>query len=265
MFWKPNPNLYPPHLRARIRQGRGVGEGLDYKRWLNIRDVPSSGTSSSVLGVKVRRPVHTLSELETTYFYLAERTQSIVDIREQWPILDLDRTLRLCSDLGVRHVFRGAYPEPFTIDFLITEAVEGKVTFRAASIKTAKDANDPKVRQRLAVECAWCQERGIPWTLVDTSSFDKTVLDTLRFIRGWFRNHYEPDGHQADHFSRQFLLTYLPNVTLGVLLRNAAKRLAISDSAALDIFSYCAWSARIPVSLRHPLLMNKPLVLDPAT
>lgn len=219
------------------------------------------GTSSSIPGLKVRRPIHTLSELETTYFFLMERQPNVVDIREQWPILDLDRTLRLCVDLGVRHIYRGAYPEPFTIDFLITEKCEGIVSYRAASIKTAKDASDPKVRQRLAVEYAWCQERGIPWTLVDTSSFNKTLLNTLRYIRRWFQNHYVPDMEQADFFARQFLLHYAPNLTLESLLSNMAKRVGIVDTAVIDIFCYCAWSSRLPVSLLHPLALNKPVVL----
>lgn len=236
-------------------------EGLDYKSWLSIRDVPSMGTSSSVPGLKVKRPIHTLSELETTYFYLTERAPNVVDIREQWPILDLDRTLRLCSDLGVRHGYRGSYPEPFTIDFLITEENGGIVSYRAASIKTAKDALDPKVRQRLAVEYAWCSERGIPWKLVDTSVFDKTLLNTLRYIRRWFQNHYSPDAEQADFFAQLFLSHYRPNVTLQSLLSTMAKRFGILGSELIDIFCYCAWSSRLPISLQHPLLMNKPLVL----
>lgn len=261
MYWKPDPKLYPPYFRNRIRRGRGVGERLGYKPWLSIRDVPSMGTSSSVLGIKIRRPVHTLSELETTYFFLAERAPNVVDIREQWPILDVDRTLRLCSDLGVRHNYRGAYPEPFTIDFLITEENEDGISFRAASIKTPKDANDSKIQQRLAVEYAWCQEHGIAWTLIDTTSFNKTVLSTLRYIRGWFQNHHEPNAQQADYFTQQFHSVYRPNITLQSLLATMTKRLGIDESAANNTFLYCAWSSRLPISLQHPLLMNKPLVL----
>lgn len=261
MFWKAAPHLYPPYLRARIRRGRGVGEGIDYKPWLPIREVPSQGTSSSVLGIKVNRAHHTLSELETIYLFLAERRPSVVDIREQWPIFDLDRTLRLCADQGVRHIFRGEYPEPLTIDFLLTEEIDGKITFRAASVKSEADAKDPKVRKRLAVEYLWCQERNIPWTLVDTSSFNKTVLANLRFMRRWFRHHFKPVSPQADNFAKQFLFCYRLNINLRTLLDSTARRLSISNDAADDLFSYCAWSNRIPVSLRHPVLMNNPLVL----
>lgn len=84
----------------------------------------------------MQRPHHMLSELETTYFFLLERKASVVDIREQWPILHIDRTLELCAEQGASHKFRGAYPEPFTIDFVVTEEVDGKIFHRAASIKT---------------------------------------------------------------------------------------------------------------------------------
>lgn len=203
MFWKPDPLLYPPYLRARIRRGRGVSQGSAYKPWLPIREVPSQGTSSSALGIKTGRAHHTLSELETIYLFLMERRPSVIDIREQWPIFDLDRTLRLCSEQGARHIFRENRPEPFTIDFFLTEEIEGKKSFWAASVKSAEDAKNPEIRKRLVVEYLWCQQRNIPWTLIDTSSFNKTVLANLRFMRMWFQNHYKPDHAQADHFANQ--------------------------------------------------------------
>jgi hypothetical protein len=261
MYWKPAPKLYPPQFRSRIRKGRGVGRGVQYKSWLKIKDVPSQGTSSSVRGICIERPYHALSQLETIYLYLTERKQSVIDIREQWPILDIDRTLQLCEERGVRHAYNGPYPEPFTIDFLVTEQVDGQTIHRAASIKTPEAATDVEVRKRLAVEHIWCQERQIPWFLVDTSSFDRLMLDTLRFMRTWFRNRYEPEARSIDRFSQEFLSVYLPNRELASLLQIAAKRTGITPNEADDLFRYCAWTKRIDVSLRHPLSMNWPLVL----
>lgn len=261
MHWKPNPDLYPLYLRSRIRRGRGTGEGLDYLPWLKTRDVPSIGTSCMPPGILVRRPYHFLSELESIYFFLVERKNTTVDIREQWPILDLDRTIELCMQSGVPHISRKHYPEPFTIDFLITENVEGKLSYRAASIKTPEDALDPKVRLRLSIEHAWCREQGIPWTLIDTSKFDKTMLATLRFMRGWFSNRYEPDMSNARLFSEQFNALYKPNILLCELIQRTAKTLNLSELEAQNSFRYCAWKNEIEVSLFHQLSLDRPLSL----
>ena len=264
MEWTRDPKLYPPYLRPRIRQGRGVGYGLGYKRWLNIRDVSSQGTSSSVRGIRVARPYHMLSELETIYFFLTERQSSVVDIREQWPVLDIDRTLELCALQGIRHKYSGPYPEPCTIDFLITEKIDGVLCHRAASIKSAKDAADPEIRKRLYVEHTWCLEQGIPWTLIDTSDFDKKLLTLLRFMRGWFQNHFEPDPFAIKLFASEFLRLHSSKMSLRVLISDTARHMCITEVLAENLFRYCAWSDQIPVSLQHMLSMNRPVTLDAA-
>jgi hypothetical protein len=195
------------------------------------------------------------------YFFLVERRKSTVDIRESWPILDIDRTLELCAKLGVRHQYRGKHPTPFTIDFLITESVDGHIKYRAASIKTPGDAQDPKVRQRLEVENSWCREHGIPWTLVDTSQFDRMLLSNLEFMRTWFKHRYVPNGDTESRFLQAFQAAYAKNVLLAELLEKAAKGVRIPDPVATDIFRYCAWNDTIPVSLKHTLSLNMPLVL----
>lgn len=261
MHWKTDPNLYHPFLRSRIRRRRGVGFGKEYVPWLKIRDVPSRGTSSVVSGIHIRRPYHLLSELEAIYFFLIERRSSIIDIQEQWPILDVDQTLTLCALSGVQHRYRGQYPEPFTIDFLITEEIEGQIKCRAASIKTHADAVDPKIRQRLAIEFAWCRERGVPWTLVDTSKFDRTLLANLRFLRAWFTNRYKPCSEGTELFAQYFERYYRTNVPLNELIQQAAHGLQLSESLAVNTFLYSAWSDRITVSLQYPLSLALPLIL----
>lgn len=264
MHWQNDPRLYPPYLRARIRRGRGVGQGASYIPWLKVRDVPSRGTSSVVSGVLSKRPHHLLSELETAYFFQIERRHSTVDILEQWPILDIDRTLELCAAMGLRHKFRGAFPEPLTIDFLVSEKTEDGLRVRAASIKTKEDAQDPFIRQRLAIEYQWCREKGIPWTLVDTSNFNKGVLSNLRFMRGWYRHEFAPKKQSVERFAHRFLQTYATNIPLTELIHRTARPLRLDENTAQDLFRYCAWSDQIPVSLKQSLSLENPLVLRTA-
>ncbi len=261
MHWKADRNLYPAYLRTRIQRRRGVGLGAAYLPWLKVRDVPSRGTSSIIPGIAVSRPHHLLSELEAIYFYLSERKSSTVDIREQWPILDIDRTLELCEEFDVQHKYRGPFPEPFTIDFLITEQTDHGLSHRAASVKTAEDAKNPRIRQRLAVEREWCRERGIRWTLVDTTEFDKTLLSNLRFLRAWFLHGFEVDPRQATRFADCFNALYETNVALTSLIRRAGRALHMPEQMAEDFFRYCGWDNLIAVSLGHRLALNQPLVL----
>jgi len=260
VHWKADPLLYPPHLRSRIKRGRGVLQGAQYRPWLYIRDVPSRGTSLGAQGILTDRPHQGLSNLEATYLYLMERRKSVVDIREQWPIFDLDRTLELCAELGVRHTYKRGLLEPFTIDFVITELTEHGKSYRAASVKTPEDAADPSKRLRLEVEHRWCEERGIPWTLVDTSLFDKTLLEILRFMRGWFRNRFDP-ATELSSFLVAFNTAYRRNELLGELIERLTAILRLPQPLALDMFRYCAWSGQIEISLKHTLALDRPLVL----
>ncbi len=269
MHWSSNSELYPPYLRPWICKGKGVGKGSEYRPWLAVRDVHSQGTSAQIGGILIDRPFELLSELEATYFFLVERRKSTVDIRECWPILDIDRTLELCAALGVRHQYRGYYPAPFTIDFFITELIDGQLQYRAASIKTPKDAADPEVRDRLSIEYLWCRDREIPWTLVDTSKFDRKLLSALRFMRTWFMHRYEPNRDRELRFVESFHTVYARNIPLAELIEQTAKALRVTDAHAQDIFRYCVWTDGIAVSLEHPLALNLPIVLrrrtdDPA-
>lgn len=261
MYWRPIPELYPPYLRRRIARGRGVRDGPSYVPWLKVRDVPSRGTSSVVSGIVVNRTHHLLSELEATYFYLVERRPETIDILEQWPVLDIDETLKIARRHGVRHPFKGPYPEPFTIDLLIAERSPTGTLYRAASIKSPGDAVDPDIRRRLAVEHAWCEAHGIPWTLVDTSRFDKVLLANLRSLRGWHRHRFATAPGMATMFAHTFLHRYETNVLLSELITRTAKSLRLDMVTAQDLFRYCGWTDRIAVSLRHEIALDRPLIL----
>jgi len=45
-------------LKKWIQEGRGQGEGKDYKPWLTVQDFPSKGRVSRVFGWKTKRIHH---------------------------------------------------------------------------------------------------------------------------------------------------------------------------------------------------------------
>ena len=261
--WIANPDLYPRYIwqwSQRGRGNRGMGEGLEYNSWFAVRDVPSDGTAGDIAGIKVPRPFVTLSTLEATQLFKIERRKNILDIRENWPILHMDRTRELCREHRVRHVYRGRYLFPFTIDFLITELLNGRISYSAESVKTPDKAADPEALLRLLIEELWCREHNIPWSLVDTSEYTPAMLSALRFMRAWFQYEYEPNGEDEPRFAKYFLADYSRNVPLSILVRKTAKALRLSEPMAKSMFRFCAWSDLIPVSIKRPLAFNLPVI-----
>lgn len=266
MYWKSDPALYLPSLRRRVAAGRGIGAGATYQPWKKVREVGSPGTCSIVQGVYSGRRHHFFSELEVTYFYLLERQATTLEIREQWPILDLPRTFELCADLGLPHRQWGKTVQPITIDLLVTRSGPGGVMTAAKSVKSPAEAADASVRRSLLVAQAWCLERGVPWALIDTSRFDKTLLSTLRFIRRWFRaGAQEPHVELAQSFAATYLDLYARNLLLAEQLRRVAREMRTPQAEALALFRYCAWSGAIPIAVRQPIGLNRPVVLRPNT
>jgi hypothetical protein len=264
MYWKPDPELYPPYLRSLIAEGRGIRTGPFYKGFFKIPDLPSDGTSHKIPGIKTRRRHYLLSDNEAIYFYLQERKRNVTDIRENFPIYDIDWTFAACKRLGIRHSHNEeGYPKPFTIDFIITERFEVELSERAASLKTPEDSKDPDKRTRLKVERHWCTQRAhIPWTLVDTTSFQsKEMLSVLLFMRGWFLQRYVPDELFGRRFLDAFWKVYEKNVPLHELILPISRKLRTSEDVAMNAFRYCAWDDQIPVSLQSPLDADGPVIL----
>lgn len=264
MPWDPSPSLYPPYLRSRIRSHRGVGSDASYQPWLHIRDVPSRGTSSVIEGILTGRRHHLLSELEATYLFLLERRSNVVNVLDQWPILDIDGTLELCASSGVRHPYRRGYPEPFTIDFLVCEQASGRLRWRAASVKPTGNAVDPNIAKRLKIEHDWCFKQGIPWTLVETQGFSKTLLASLRFVRSWYRlgRGVHPPEHVSARFARAFLSANRQDLCLNEVINKASKSICVSSQVGDLLFRYCGWNGSIPVVISKPISMSRPVVLE---
>ncbi|WP_321900185.1 PDDEXK family nuclease, partial [Paraburkholderia heleia] len=181
-----------------------------------LKELPTSGTAAVVHGIRVSRNYELIDRKSTAIFYLLERRQTISDIRERWPILDLNRTLQLAYEFDVVHPCRAGVPEPLTLDFLITDQTAEK-TYKAINLFHGENSLDERERSLMRIRQAWCKEKGVDWVLVDNSPISETVIQTLRFIRTWYVNCYKPSAAVSKSFSDRFLNEYARNVVLDEL------------------------------------------------
>ena len=124
-----------------LHQGFGLGTGCHYKPWLRVQDVPSLGRSSKIFGITTQREHHCLSDGETRFFYLAEFNSSVVDIREQFPLIPLDLISRIAKQANIKYPVtpKHKYPCVLTTDFLLTIQRNSKTEYLAVAIKNLND------------------------------------------------------------------------------------------------------------------------------
>src|SRR5688572_12688005 len=124
-------------VERRLAEGRGQGEGRDYKPWLTIHDVASRGRVWRVRGLMADRVHHLLSDGEFHSLLLAEWNPRITDFREQYPI-PLEISLQAASQLHLKHPIdpRSRRPKVITSDYMLTSGEGVNRQFHPRTFKT---------------------------------------------------------------------------------------------------------------------------------
>lgn len=169
-------------IEKRRKEGRGRGEGADYRPWLMIHEVPSRGQSNRPRGWKTERVHHLLSLNELRYFYLLDWSPSVVDIREQFPLWPEEETLSIAHELGVAHPSPpGSEHWVMTSDFRIT-LEDGKDVVRTA--KPASELEDNRVIEKLEIERQYWEKRGVDWGIVLADELPLPLVSNIQWLHG---------------------------------------------------------------------------------
>lgn len=177
----------------RRQQGRGEGEGAAYRPWLTIRDFSSRGVSHRPKG-RNGREYHLMSTLEYHCFLLLQWSDLVADVREQFPLHDLEETLAIAAELGAAHPKQSRRvggvivrrEEPMTTDFLVTLADTPHAPPQiAVSVKPLSDITDAPAAQidrlleKAEIERLYWQRRGVEFRLVTEREMPPAVVANL--------------------------------------------------------------------------------------
>ncbi len=170
-----------------VKEGRGQGEGADYKPWLTTQDVPSQGRCHRLRGICTGRIHHLLSDLELDLFLLLDWQPSTVDLREQFP-LDVKDTQDIAEGMKVRHPRMPGTPQPMvmTTDLVQDCRLGAKEVTRAFAVKSAEELAKPRVLQKLEIEWRYWQERGIPWSIVTRAELPRQLIGNIAWAHPFF-------------------------------------------------------------------------------
>jgi len=176
------------------KEGRGQGEFGNYKPWLTIQDVPSEGRSHRPIGWKTNRIHHLLSDMERNLFYCLEWANDVLDIREQFPIMNREETVQISEELGISHPKdkETGTPIVLTTDLFITVKRENGIRYVAKSVKPSDKLEDKRTVEKLDIEREYWTRKGVSWALIT----EKDLMPN--FVRNMATLHpyYYPKTHE---------------------------------------------------------------------
>jgi len=168
-----------------MRDGRGQGTGANYLPWITVQDFSSRGIVSRVKGIKTHRVHHFLSRNELYYFYLLEYSEKVIDIREQFPLLDIELAADIAYEAGIRYPSDNisGFPYVLTCDFMITTPSG----LKARTIKSVSDLSNNRVLEKLEIERRYWNKHNIDWRLVTENEISipkAKYLESIHILEG---------------------------------------------------------------------------------
>ena len=173
-------------FHRRLDEGRGLGAGKDYLPFIQIHDFPSLGTCSRLTSETVGRVHHLFSRNELAFFYILDFDDNVIDIREQYPLLDpddphdLSGIVEMMEGFGIKYPrdSKSKYPYVQTSDFVVTT----KTGHHVYSIKESKAYDKARVRELQELERRYWKWRNVPWSIMTEQEISYARANNICWI-----------------------------------------------------------------------------------
>lgn len=251
-----------------IKEGRGSGTHENYIPWIKVQDFSSLGRATRVKGYKSNRVHHFMSDLETRYFYLLEGNHSVVDIREQYPLLDRDLVKKICLEKDIKQPIDldSKTPIVFTTDFFITVEENGVKRNIARTLKYSHDLEKKRVIEKFEIERSYWLEKDVDWGIVTEKDINMTVVNNIIWIH---KSYYLEDIIDIEcGLNKDKLIEYLiklidsisnknsENLKIFNLLNSLDMKYSAKDGTFLYLLKYSIINNIIDVDMEKDLTKN---------
>jgi hypothetical protein len=163
-----------------LAEGRGQGRNAEYKPWLRVYNVPSSGRSHRQWSNTSARLVHCMSDMELSKFLLLDWSESNTDIREQFP-LEPKATHQIAERLGFRHPAVRGESIVMTTDFLVTVS-NPEQPYLAIQVKPESERKKTRVQEKLEIEEAYWVELGVPFEIISEEELEPIKVENIKWL-----------------------------------------------------------------------------------
>ncbi|MDU5080986.1 TnsA endonuclease N-terminal domain-containing protein [uncultured Tissierella sp.] len=256
-----------------IKEGRGEGIGEDYKPWILIQDVASLGRATRLKGIKTNRQHEFLSDLERNYFYILEYSDTVIDIREQFPLLPLEETVLIAKELGIEHPTDPKTNEPIvmTTDFLITTSKNEKLIDVARTIKYKDDLMNKRILEKFEIERIYWERREINWGIVTEEEINKNLAQNISYIHSYYNIEDIDSLKNIEKYDIEDLVMEYARRLIDetVIIREISNKfdddLLLQRGTGISLFKYLLIRKAIQIDLYTPIDVNEKIKVNLVT
>lgn len=233
------------------KEGRGQGKGESYKPWINIQDVPSIGVSTRGKGWKTNRIHQFLSKIERDYFYLLEWNDSVLDVREQFPLIR-DDTWIIANEKGIKHPTdpKSQIPIVMTTDFFITIKDSNGTKYVARTVKPSKELENGRIIEKFEIERAYWESRGIDWGIITEKEIPKDMVENVEWLHTSFFEIEDLPSSTLHTYSQQlksFIKKY--NTSIIEMVTKFDQTFQLESGMGLEILKHLIARKEVPVDI----------------
>lgn len=214
--------------------------------------------------VTTGRVHHLLSDIERRAFLIYDFRDDVRDIREQFP-LDLDHTLAISGDAGIRHPVDSKSRTELvqTTDLVIDLEHQGRIVTIARAIKPSDALGKPRTVEKLEIERRYCNSRGVDWGIITERELPPVLLRNLELMQGCalLDDLNQPfDGYYRERASLIAAeLESWPNLTLQAFCAQMDSRLSLNPGGALLLVRHLLATKTWRVDLMQPIVETMPM------
>lgn len=231
-----------------IKAGRGQGEGSSYLPWVSVHDFSSLGIVSRIAGHKTSRVHHFLSRNELNYFFLLEWSDNVLDIREQFPLSDVELAADIAQKTGIKYPRDNisGFPYVLTCDFMITTA-DG---LKARTVKCASELQNQRTVEKLEIERRYWECAGIDWKIVTEHEIPNQKCRNIE----WLYVSADIPEYLSNNQIRQELLYQVNSVVpMTAAVETIDNRYGLPPGSGLRLLKNMIWHKELACDMERPL------------
>ena len=193
---------------------------------------------------------------ELACFYILDWSDKVTDIREQYPLINLEKAVRIAEEAGIKYPVDNisGYPYVLTCDFMIT-TIAG---IKARTIKISSELENPRVLEKLEIERRYWQEQDIDWKIVTEHEISYQKAKNIEWLYTAFNSAVADETcrilKQARDSMQQKLMDNTKSIIeVSQIIENAFH---LSAGTGLQLFKQLVLSKAVTVNLNKRLNLN---------